>query len=371
LKGNYQVSVAFHCREPAQPPRWQSDRRAWLITRYADATRLLKSDDISIIDVVKKLQKLSDRMNGAFSNTILLFGNSHPVQNLPTHNPIRAELKDLVGDILRRWTADKVGDLVVELLASAAEGDCLDAIQILAKPIPATIIADALGLQLPEFYRCGELTRELSTIWSREVHALRDLFALEKSAAALVQLLTTKFGGDRREEFAGMAFLTLAGVDTTTGLLGSAIYILSQDRTLQNRLREEPALVNGFVNETLRCCPPARRIYGHRTVRDITLSGVEIPRDAFLIFDVESAHHDPDAYPDPGQFDPTRSGPPNLAFSAGAHACVGVALARLEAKVLIDRLLQDYAMTPASEARLGNSRDWYEFESLPIRLEPL
>jgi len=365
------VSVAFHCREPAQPPRWQSDRRAWLITRYADATRLLKSDDISIIDVVKKLKKLSDRMNGAFSNTILLFGNSHPVQNLPTHNPIRAELKDLVGDILRRWTADKVGDLVVELLASAGEGDCLDAIQILAKPIPATIIADALGLQLQEFYRCGELTRELSTIWSREVHALRDLFALEKSAAALVQLLTTKFGGDRRAEFAGMAFLTLAGVDTTTGLLGSAIYILSQDRTLQNRLREEPALVNGFVNETLRCCPPARRIYGHRTVRDITLSGVEIPRDAFLIFDVESAHHDPDAYPDPGQFDPTRSGPPNLAFSAGAHACVGVALARLEAKVLIDRLLQDYAMTPAGEARLGNSRDWYEFESLPIRLEPL
>jgi cytochrome P450 len=117
--------------------------------------------------------------------------------------------------------------------------------------------------------------------------------------------------------------------------------------------------VNGFVNETLRCRPPAIRIYGHGTVRDITLSGVEIPRDAFLIFDVESAHYDPDAYPNPGQFEPTRSGPPNLAFGAGAHACVGVALARLVAKVLIDRLLRDYAMSPAGEARLRNSRDQY------------
>jgi len=363
------LSHSPQTRDPAQPPRWQADERAWLITRYADAARLLKSEDVSIVDVAGKLDRISTRMNGAFANTILLIGHSHPLQNPPKHGAIRAGLREMLSDILRRWTTDKVEDLVVKLLAGASGGECVDAMQLLARPIPATIIADALNLQLPEFYRCGELTRDLSGIWSRDVHALRDLFSIESSATALVQLLTAKFGDDRREDFAGLAFMTLAGVDTSTSLLGSAIHRLSQMPILQLRLRDEPELVNGFINETLRCAPPVRRVLGRRTERDLTLSVAEIPQNALLIVDVESAHHDPDAYPDPERFDPDRNGPPTLAFGAGAHACVGVALARLEAKVLIDRLLRDFIILPGGEARRRESRDWYEFESVPVRLQ--
>lgn len=363
------VSDVSHGREQAREPRWLDGERAWLITRYADVSRLLKSEDVSIVEIADNLQKLSDRMNGAFANLVLLLGTSHPLQNSSVHRPIRAGLRELLSEILNRWTPDRIDELAVQLLGSIEERNGGDAVQLLARPMPATIVSDALGLTLQDVYRCGELSRDISSIWHRDVHPLRDLRAAENKAASLVQILSSRCGAERFADFAGLAFLTMAGVDTTCGLLGSALHQLSQSRAVQNQLRQDPATVNGFVNETLRCCPPLKRIVGRKTDQDLTLSGVAIPQGAVLIIDIESAHHDPDAYSDPERFDLTRQGPPTLAFGAGAHACVGVALARLEAKVVIDRLLRDYVVLPAGEVKMRPSRDWFEFESVPIRLE--
>jgi cytochrome P450 len=363
------VSVVPQTREPAQPPHWQADERAWLITRYSDAARLLKSEDVSIVDVAGKLGKISARMNDAFANTILLIGNSHPLQNPPVHGPIRAGLRELLGDILRRWTADRIDGLATQFLRAHQTKEPFDAIEAVARPIPATIIADSLGLELQEVYQCGELSRAATYVLHRDVHALRDLQAMEKSASLLVQILKTRYGRERLADFACLAFLTMAGVDTTTSLLGSVFHRLSQSPALQDRIRNEPGLVNSFINEVLRNSPPLKRVIGRKAVREIEASAVTLPQDSLLIIDIESAHHDPEAYPEPERFDLTRDGPPTLAFGAGAHACVGVALARLEAKVLIERLLRDYAIFPAGEATLRPSRDWYEFERVPIRLE--
>ncbi len=369
MKGRGRVCADVVQRQSTQPPRWRSAERAWQITRYDDAARLLKSEHVSLVEVAKNIQKLSDRMNGAFANTILLLGSSHPLQNPPAHGPARAWLGNIVSRILRSWTVGKIDELVGQLLAAAGDAECVDAIPLLAKPMPAIIVADALGMELQDLYRFCELGQDIISIWSRDMFPLRELAAMEKSATAIVQILAARWGGDRRAEFAGLAFLTLAGVLTSSGLLGSAIDQLSRAPELQNRLRKDPSLVNGFVNETLRCCPPVRRILGYRTARELTLSTVTIPPGAALIIDIEAAHHDPDAYPDPARFDPAREGPPSLAFGVGAHACIGATLARLEAKVLIDHLLRNYAVFPAGDAALRPSRDWYEFESVPIRLQ--
>jgi hypothetical protein len=333
------VSVDFRHREVAQPPRWDSEERAWRITAYSDASTLLKSEHVSLVDI-EKISKISERMNGAFKNTVLLLGTSYPLQNPPAHGPIRVWLKDILSAISRRWTTDRVDELAVQLLAAAVDTECVDAISLLAKPLPATIIGDALGLRVEDVYRSSELGQDIVSIWSRNMLPLRELAATEKSATTIVQLLAARWGDDRRAEFAGLAFLTLAGVLTSSSLLGSAIHQLSLAPELQDRLRKNPALVHGFINETLRCRPPARRILGYRTERELTLSAVTIPHGASLIIDIESAHRDPEAYPDPERFDPAREGPPSLAFGVGAHACVGAALARLEAKVLIERLLR-------------------------------
>jgi cytochrome P450 len=101
----------------------------------------------------------------------------------------------------------------------------------------------------------------------------------------------------------------------------------------------------------------------------VRLSGCEIPRAANLVIDLDAAHRDPDAYPDPGRFDSDRAGPPVLAFGFGAHTCVGAALARLEARILIEQLLMDSVIRSAGEALRGESPDWNNFHYLPVRLE--
>ena len=115
--------------------------------------------------------------------------------------------------------------------------------------------------------------------------------------------------------------------------------------------------------------PPLRRIVGRTMLREIALPDAVLPRGAILLIDLERAHRDADVFAEPERFDPGRKGPPPLAFGFGAHACIGAALARLEAKVLIERLARDFTVHPAGDAVRGTSPDWHEFLRLPIRLE--
>lgn len=362
------IAAPLH-RKTAQPPRWDNEQRNWVITRYADAAYLLKSKDIAVVEAAKELQKFSDRMGGAFPNMILLLDSSHPFQNPPAHPPIREALKDFIGDISCRWPPAKIGELIASLLASTQEGQGFDAMQVLARSIPATILADALGLDLREVFGCSDLTRSLASIWHHDAYNLRNLRQKEEIATELVQRLSDSVGMARRPDYAWIAFLTMAGIDTTVGLLANAIHVLATQPALQERLRAEPGLTNEFISEVLRYWPPLRRIIGRKATKDLTVSGTTIPSGAFVAIDLESVNHDPEAYDEPDRFELGRKGPPTLAFGAGAHTCLGLALARVEAKALVDRVLRDFIVQPAGEARRRESQDWNDFECLPVKFE--
>jgi cytochrome P450 len=363
------MTMAFARSAAIGPPSWREQDRAWLITRYADATRLLKSEDVGMVEVASDLAALSARLDGAFSNIILLLGSSHPFQNAPVHGPIRDALMGFVNDVQRRWTAARLDALASELLHPLADGKPHDAVSALARRLPTMIISDALGLAPGDIEHCGVWVRDLSAIWHRPTYALRELRALEDTAAKITELLSSRLGHEAREGFARIAFLAMAGVDTTTGLLASALHHLSQHPDLQQRLRKDTPLIPGFINEALRCWPPLRRIIGRKTLRDIALDGATIPAGAYIAIDLECAQRDPAAYAEPDRFDPTRKGPPTLSFGAGPHTCAGVALARLESRVLIERLVRDYEVHPAGAPLPLANPDWGGFESLPLRLE--
>jgi cytochrome P450 len=137
-----------------------------------------------------------------------------------------------------------------------------------------------------------------------------------------------------------MVILFAAGGESTASLLGSAAWMLAQRRDIQQQLRENPELLTAFIEETLRYEPPFRGHYRH-VRNDTTLAGVGLPADSRLLLLWGAANRDPAHFATPGEFRLDRSEVKgHISFGKGAHFCVGAALARLEARIVL-RLLLD------------------------------
>jgi cytochrome P450 len=165
--------------------------------------------------------------------------------------------------------------------------------------------------------------------------------------------------------------LLSAGGESTTSLIGNAVRMLAEHRDVQDRLREEPALIPMFVEEALRLEPPFR--YHMRSVpHDTELGGVEIPARATVLLLWGAANRDPAMFVDPGTIDLTRQVPRrHVAFGRGIHHCVGAPLARIEARNVLGVLLgrtSDVTLDPRKPPRWVNSLMVRRHEELPVHL---
>jgi cytochrome P450 len=137
-----------------------------------------------------------------------------------------------------------------------------------------------------------------------------------------------------------MLTLFSAAGESTASLLGSAGWILADRPAIQRELRENPELLSAFIEETLRFESPFRGHYRH-VWHDTTLAGTELPADSHLLLMWGAANRDPGHFNRPGEFRLDRTGAKgHLAFGKGVHFCVGAALARLEAQIVLRKLLE-------------------------------
>lgn len=137
-----------------------------------------------------------------------------------------------------------------------------------------------------------------------------------------------------------MITLFSAAGESTASLLGSAAWILAERTEIQQQVREDPELLGVFLEEALRFESPFRGHYRH-VLRDTTLAGVEVPANAHLLLMWGAANRDPDHFDAPNEFRLNRtSSKDHVTFGKGAHFCVGAALARLEARIVLGMLLE-------------------------------
>jgi cytochrome P450 len=136
-------------------------------------------------------------------------------------------------------------------------------------------------------------------------------------------------------------------------LLGSAFQILGDRSDLQQLLRERHDLIPDFVEETLRIESPVKgdfRLARHST----NVGGVDIPAGSTLMVLNGAASRDPRHFPDPASFVVDRANArEHLAFGRGPHSCPGGPLARLEARVSLERLVDRMSDIRISEAHHG------------------
>jgi cytochrome P450 len=158
----------------------------------------------------------------------------------------------------------------------------------------------------------------------------------------LGDLATACASGDLAEVTAQVMMITLfsAGGESTASLIGSAAWVLANHLDIQQQVRDQPELLGAFLEQVLRYEPPFRGHYRH-VVNDTTLGGVDLRAGSRLLLLWGAANRDPSHFDDPGQFRLDRSaGKAHITFGRGAHFCIGAALARLEAKIVLGQLLE-------------------------------
>ena len=322
-----------------------------------------------------------------------VFMNSVFFTNSPRHTRMRKLFNQAFTQRRVYDMEPAIDRLTVELLDRLAAADgAVDFMKEFAFPLPANVLGELIGV--PErdraWYRprallIGELL-ELggsapSVIRRADEAAVEitdyfaDLVAQRRREpqndliSALVRVLATDEGAMTEHELlANLVVVFNAGFVTTTHLLGNGLTILLNHPHLLARLREDPSLAPSYVEEMLRYEVPT-----HFSVRycaqDTTVAGVEIPEGSWVLVLSAAANRDPARFPDPDVFDPARPDNHTLAFSAGAHYCLGAALARLEGARGLNLLLQRFPViklakppgTPRQLMLRGHDELWLEF----------
>jgi cytochrome P450 len=132
--------------------------------------------------------------------------------------------------------------------------------------------------------------------------------------------------------------LLFGGIETTEGMIANAaLMLLERPRELEKACADVSAL-DAAIDESLRLEPAAAVVDRYATA-DTEFGGARIRRGDLVRISLAAANRDPGVFPAPDDYDPTRPRRGNLAFAQGPHVCVGIHLARLEARAALAELL--------------------------------
>ena len=189
----------------------------------------------------------------------------------------------------------------------------------------------------------------------------------------LTRLIQGEKSGERLTElelYHNCIFLLNAGHETTTNLIGNGISLLLSNPGQLELLRNNPALLPTAIEEMLRYDGPIQ-LNNRRLTAPLTLGGTTLPEGAFVTLGIGAANRDPRQFPQAERFDVARKPNRHVAFGHGDHACAGMNVARMEARVAFSRLLSRFrrlepAGVPERDRRI-RFRGWLK---LPLRAEP-
>jgi cytochrome P450 len=337
--------------------------RIWILSRYADVAAVLRDPSFS----VRRLESAAVRRLGAFQKLRPDFREMLERNLLMLDPPDHTRLRGLVAKAFTPRVVERlrprIQALVDGLLDDAERRGEIELMRDFAYPLPATVIAELLGVPAadgPRFMR-----------WSNDLAALLDPFnapgGLDAAQAAFVELsgyFRAALAERRREprddllsalasveergeslseaELVSLAGLILgAGYETTANLIGNATVALLRNPGERKRLAEDPGLVASAVEEFLRYESPVQATDRVAT-RDFEIRGTRIRRGELVVLFLAAANRDPERFPEPDRLDLGRRDNAHLAFSQGPHFCLGAQLARAEAQIAIGTLVRRF-----------------------------
>lgn len=306
------------------------------------------------------------------------FNKSILDMNPPSHTRVRRLMATVFTPrrvaALESAITDIVNQLLDAMADSGADGSPVDFMDSFAFRVPISVICELLGIPEADRYRFRALMQDvaiaLEMISDLSVLAPADvaMVEIEKYFTALIAerradprddltsaLIDEVDQGDGRlseeELLSNLVLLLLAGFETTTNLFGNALAVLFDQPRLAAQLRAGTVPVSDFVEEVLRFDSPVQLTSRLAMTDGLQVAGIPVPKGAEVLLLLGAANRDPARFPEPERFIPDRPDNAPLSFGAGAHYCLGAALARLEAVTAIPLLLDRFPdLAPAKEA---------------------
>ena len=172
---------------------------------------------------------------------------------------------------------------------------------------------------------------------------------------------------EERAMISYFAIASTAGHDTTSATTATGMWVLAEQPQILARLKADPGLIPGFVEETIRWTSPVQQFVRSAT-QDYELKGRRIAKGDLIYLSYMSANRDEDVFADPFTFDPARSPNRHVGFGYGGHICLGQHLARLEMKAFWSELIPRLERVEmAGEGRIAESEFVSGPKSVPIR----
>jgi cytochrome P450 len=317
-------------------------------------------------------QVLTD--NVRFSSTVYessmgqVMGATILQMDAPEHQRHRALVaKAFRARVLEQWSDTVIGATVNELISAFAGDGQVDLIEQLTFPFPVRVISRILGLPEADWPRFLRLSTDLIAImrnYDRALAASAELRGYFEQIIAdrrrnpaddlVSQLVLAEVDGQRLTDEQIYPFLLLllpAGAETTYRSSSNLLFGLLTHPDQLDAVRADRALLPQAIEEALRWEPPLLNI-SRMATEDLELGGVPIPKGAFVAISLGAANRDPRRYPDPDSFDIFRDARQHISFGNGPHMCLGMHLARLETRVLLNAVLDrlpGLRLDPAAE----------------------
>lgn len=358
---------------------------SYFLTRYDDLAAIYRDKRFSSDKKEEFRPKFGDSPLYLHHTTSLVFNDP------PTHTRVRRLLAPAFTPRALSLLEPVFIAMVERLLDEALAKGGMDVIADYASRLPVEIIGDMLGVPREErgplrdwsLAILGALepvpspasldwgnqsVTEFSLYLERHVDRFRK--GRIEGGGVLGLLLASESEGERLSEVElvqNCIFLLNAGHETTTNLIGNGVAALIDHPVELARLRGEPALIDPAIEEFLRF-ESSNQLGNRRLLEPATIGGVDLEAGALVTLCIGAANRDPAQFPDPDRLDIGRAPNRHLAFGGGIHACAGMTLARMEARIAIGRLLaRAPSFERAGEAERGGRARFRGYLSYPIR----
>ncbi len=325
------------------PVRTPDGARAWLVTGHAQVRQLLDDDRLSRSNPDPRAQK-----DGGSALLASLLGDF-----ATDHARLRALLEPQFSPERMQELRPHVDKLCAQLVDElAARQPPVDLREALATSLPVLVMCEWLGVPQQDAGRFGAWIQDAANVADpvRAKQGLGGLFGYCKQLVAdkrqhpgddaISRICATE--GIADNEVLGLtALLLFGGYETTVARIGTSVLLLLDEPEQWQALVDDPALIPGAVEETLRRSMPNPHNGGmpRYAVTDFEIGGVTIRTGDFVLLNTIAANHDDAVFADPGRVDITRDTAASLAFGHGAYNCVGAALARMQLQVVLTQLV--------------------------------